>query len=629
LDVGTVSESSARVLYADANTLLRYAPTANYNGTLNDLITFKAWDRSGGYANGEAGVVTTVGTGPAVLGSYSTTETTLVTMPPMFPGMPPMQIPQTIGTAYGVAVSSDGSTAFVASTAAGLKIVDVRDPNNPLLLGRSSAAANARAVALSSDGQTAFVADGSNGLVILNVSNRAAPVVLGSIDTTGYANDVKLSADGRTAYIADSNSGLQIVDVHNAAAPILLGTYATTSNVQGIVVAPGGGRVYAATGTQGLLVIEVSTPGTPTLLGSYDTPNFSYDVAVSADGRTVYVADNQTGLIAVDVSTPSTPVLLGTIDTPLPGAALGVTLSADGRTAYIADSDNGLTCIDISSPNAMQMLTGQSLPAGRAFDVVLSPVGKIAFVADEAGGLKIVDVNTNPHTEFSTTNDTASLTVSPVNDAPVATGNAMLAAISEDTTNPSGATVSSLFGSSFSDSTDEVTNGSTANTLTGIAITGYIVDASKGNWQYSTDGGSNWTTLNSLTGDNQAVTLQATAMLRFVPTADYNGAAPTLTTRLIETPTAVTNGAIVDVGSNGGTTAVSAGTVVLSTSVTAVNDAPVANSDTGAVNEDATLSKDAANGVVQGSTGGSVADSDVDNTTSSLLVSGAVPAPAR
>ena len=37
--------------------------------------------------------------------------------------------------------------------------------------------------------------------------------------------------------------------------------------------------------------------------------------------------------------------------------------------------------------------------------------------------------------------------------------------------------------------------GSTADSFTGVAISSYTVDAAKGNWQYSTDGGSNWTTL--------------------------------------------------------------------------------------------------------------------------------------
>ncbi|MGY3574361.1 VCBS repeat-containing protein [Bradyrhizobium sp. USDA 4504] len=58
--------------------------------------------------------------------------------------------------------------------------------------------------------------------------------------------------------------------------------------------------------------------------------------------------------------------------------------------------------------------------------------------------------------------------------------------------------------------------------------------------------------------------------------------------------------------------------------ITGTNDAPVANADTGTVNEDATLTMPAANGVIQGTTGGSVADTDVDNATSTLVVSGVV-----
>ena len=50
----------------------------------------------------------------------------------------------------------------------------------------------------------------------------------------------------------------------------------------------------------------------------------------------------------------------------------------------------------------------------------------------------------------------------------------------------------------------------------------------------------------------------------------------------------------------------------------------MAHADTGVVNEDATLTVTAANGVIQGTTGGSVADTDVDNATNTLVVSGVV-----
>ncbi|MFX8546862.1 hypothetical protein ABTM05_19590, partial [Acinetobacter baumannii] len=63
--------------------------------------------------------------------------------------------------------------------------------------------------------------------------------------------------------------------------------------------------------------------------------------------------------------------------------------------------------------------------------------------------------------------------VDAVNDAPVATGTtATLPAIAEDTADPAGATVTSLFGHLFSDAADAVTGGSAANGFAGIAIVG-------------------------------------------------------------------------------------------------------------------------------------------------------------
>src|SRR4029079_18036503 len=62
-------------------------------------------------------------------------------------------------------------------------------------------------------------------------------------------------------------------------------------------------------------------------------------------------------------------------------------------------------------------------------------------------------------------------------------------------------------------------------------------------------------------------------------------------------------------------------TTTLTITVTGTDDAPLAVADVGAVNEDATLTKTALTGVIQGAPG---ADTDVDNTTASLVVSGAV-----
>ena len=88
-----------------------------------------------------------------------------------------------------------------------------------------------------------------------------------------------------------------------------------------------------------------------------------------------------------------------------------------------------------------------------------------------------------------------------------------------------------ITGSQYSDTTDTVTGGSTATALGGIAITANTANATtEGNWQYSTNGGTNWTTVpTSGLGDTTALILPTDAKLRFVPVADYAGTPGNLT----------------------------------------------------------------------------------------------------
>ena len=55
------SDASARLLAADANTYVRFVPSANWNGTLASGISFRAWDRSSGTAGGTADTSTNGG----------------------------------------------------------------------------------------------------------------------------------------------------------------------------------------------------------------------------------------------------------------------------------------------------------------------------------------------------------------------------------------------------------------------------------------------------------------------------------------------------------------------------------------------------------------------------------------
>ena len=179
-----------------------------------------------------------------------------------------------------------------------------------------------------------------------------------------------------------------------------------------------------------------------------------------------------------------------------------------------------------------------------------------------------------------------SVTINAVNDAPtIVGGTAALPAIDEDLPSAAGYSVSSVLASHFSDAADaqaSVDNptGSTADTFLGIAITGNGSSAGTGQWQYYD--GANWIDIGAVSASS-ALLLEAGTMIRFNPAQDFNTSAtpvPALDVHLIESGYGVfADGDLADLstgGTTGGASHVSAGTVAVSETINAVDDAPTA-----------------------------------------------------
>ncbi|MEA9394619.1 cadherin-like domain-containing protein [Lelliottia amnigena] len=208
------------------------------------------------------------------------------------------------------------------------------------------------------------------------------------------------------------------------------------------------------------------------------------------------------------------------------------------------------------------------------------------------------------------TTRTFSVTVKPSNDAPVVPDGATqtLAPVSEDTSAAAitGDTIANLFAGNFSDPNDQVNNasitatgGTSADSFWGVAITNLSVNSAQGEWQYSTDGGTTWAAIGSRT-DANALLLDATAKVRFVPAADFFGTPAALKVRLMETNNngdttattgSLTSGQTVSTATNDSSSRYSAAMVTLSTSVTNVNDRPTISATPLTMQEDTPVGK--------------------------------------
>ncbi|MCO5090808.1 cadherin-like domain-containing protein [Bosea sp. (in: a-proteobacteria)] len=189
------------------------------------------------------------------------------------------------------------------------------------------------------------------------------------------------------------------------------------------------------------------------------------------------------------------------------------------------------------------------------------------------------------------TTRTFTITVAPVNDAPVVVpvGGSTIVSLSEtEDTSGTARTVATLFGAYFDDSRDAIPGGSSADSFAGVMVVGLSPNPAQGSWQYYN--GASWVDIGARALTN-ALYLDAGAQIRFAPAADFHGTPERLTVRLAETQASPpATGAVRNLSAanaTGGTSHYSAGAVVLETTVANVNDKPgLGPGDLTAVNED-------------------------------------------
>ena len=183
---------------------MAFVPTENFHGSISDLITFKAWDRTshtGTIANGDDSV-STIQTS-STLGEFTTG------------GMP-----------WKVSLSSNGHTAFVAERYGGLRIYDISNPAESSFIG-SFSTSSATNVTLSADEATAYLTDsnmstGTSSLKIIDISDPTNPQLIKNYDTEDWLWDTTLSNDGNTAFLANYQEGLKLLDISDPTEPIVL-----------------------------------------------------------------------------------------------------------------------------------------------------------------------------------------------------------------------------------------------------------------------------------------------------------------------------------------------------------------------------------------------------------------------
>jgi hypothetical protein len=278
-----------------------------------------------------------------------------------------------------VAVSNNG---FTAST--GVQVYRF----SPVPLAFRSLPGSANNLDLS--GGFAYVAAGAAGMHVVDISNPENPVLISTFDTPGNANDIKVS--GARAYIADGTGGLRIVDISSPSAPQAIGGLNGIGEVWDLAVA--GNYAYLAAGAQGLRIVDVSNPANPVSAGSLSLTGTA--TGVDLEGALAVVAARSGGVQVIDITNPALPVLRGTAHTRgTTSAAADVTVRSG--LAYVADAtaspmqQGGMKIIDFANP-AAPVFRGSTTNSFGLTDIALDRNFALAADFFFVNGVPIFDV---------------------------------------------------------------------------------------------------------------------------------------------------------------------------------------------------------------------------------------------
>lgn len=289
-------------------------------------------------------------------------------------------------TGYGAdmvkGIDVEGDLAFVSGTSSGLVVVNISDPEHPVVASSYVTPGTAEDVVVS--GNVAFVADSANGVVALDVRDPSAPAPIATFDTAGTASRLFLAGD--VLYVADQANGLVTLQVSEATSPTLLDVLAPPSSnrVTGMTVT--GDVAYLLNDVYELVCINVTDPTAMTTLGEAPM-GFGYSIDV--EGNWAYVVGS--GLRVYNVTDPRNPALQTTY-APSGLFNFPQEIHVEGDVAYIADRDNGLLMINVTDPTAPTQL-GQFQDAQTIKVRGLDVTGDVVYLTDLDDGLTVVNVS--------------------------------------------------------------------------------------------------------------------------------------------------------------------------------------------------------------------------------------------
>jgi YVTN family beta-propeller protein len=271
-------------------------------------------------------------------------------------------------TANSVAISPDGSTAYVAETGQYYVIADV------LATGAQTkieVGAYPQDVAVSPSGSVVYATvtggdTGPGGADKVAVIDPATDTVTGDIRVGTAPRQIVFSPDGSTAYVT-TETGIYEISTATSQVIRVIPEAIATNGPQGLAISPDGSTLYVTNPDAGTVVAINAATGQVT--GSVAGLAEPEAVAVTPDGSTLYVADMNSD--SVSVLSAATLAVTGTISVGrLP---MSVAVTPDGSQVWVGNGYSGSVSI-IATATSSTIATVGGGPGTSTLDAAITGI---------------------------------------------------------------------------------------------------------------------------------------------------------------------------------------------------------------------------------------------------------------
>lgn len=307
------------------------------------------------------------------------------------PAPPSLELAGSLATGGSVkGLDRQDDRLYLASGSAGMAIVDVSDPELPVLDSTLSTLADASgftALDISTVAPYAFIAAGEKGLVIADVSMADDPQIVATISPSFNDSDSSVKLTAFTAVVAyppfvfvlDQNDGLAVF-LFQSPQHIF---YQVKTGVKGNRLWVSGKHVYITTAA-GLSIYDIGTPAQPVLVGQAALEDGGDTITLAYPYAYVALAAGK-GVAVIDVSLATEPTVLGTLMTETAINSIG----AQNGFALTGSEAGDLNIVDVRHPQAPE--THSQVSVGGSLEGV-EMTEQWAYVAAGDAGLQVLRI---------------------------------------------------------------------------------------------------------------------------------------------------------------------------------------------------------------------------------------------